>query len=649
MKIEILVGLIAIGVIGAVFIPLAFDPAGIGGIDFIECDEQQILKFLFVNGTLNWECSVDVSTITEVQAGTFANENTDFRPHMARGINVQDPIINFGEYSIRVLEYLETGMGETSWDYLVPQDYEVGEDLEFTVYWFKEDGLNDPTEIDHYYEEVTACNTADTLINALTIEDGVEYDFVNGGSYLIHVTSSFGGSANNALVGTHVLHGTTPFIGSHSHIEPSSVATSPCSISEDMFSYEWFTLYQPTAIEENEDIHIVFENFGVGQDVFYDDVTISVINLEEYSEGTDYFYNFTNEYDLLDDTGNWNTPNDPTITFTPTTNNTDWLVFGTVNYCCEQDGSNKDFLTRLNVTGAETDLPFIQKEAEDSDQVTVHTFHRTLNFANITQTLAVESQLGAGDLVEAETRESGRIFAIQLTDNFVYDFFWESTSLEIGEIDYETLLANVTLTSSTDGRSVFIVGDTGIEFGRNTEVRIQLDDVDTIPDQTLQSYDFDHEYGSNDIDRWQKSSIESMLNGTHIIEMEASEGANQPPSFAPYRSLTAILLEKPAVIPPNIEITCMEVRLMSVDEGEDLSNAILPTFGSWKEVCASTSGGADILRTLVFTFNSTEIPFEAGDVGIIQLKRDPLVSASDNYLGKVFALFGELQWVVVPP
>lgn len=650
MKVEILVGLIAIGVIGAVFIPLAFDPAGVGGLDFIECDEEEILKFLFVNGTLNWECAVDESTITEVQAGTFANENTDFRPHLVRGNNVQDPIINFGNYSIRVMEFLESGEGEVSWDYLVPQDYEVGEDLEFTVYWFKEDGLSDPSEVDVHYEEVTACDTDTTFSTALIVEDTVEYDFVAGQNYMIYVTSSFGGTANNELVGTYVKHGNDKFIGSESIIEPSLAGTIPCNESENLYSYEWFTVYSPTVLQEDDDISVIFENFGGSQSVIYDDVTIGIGNMASMTENIDYFFNINGTSAILDDTSSWATPNDASITFTPTHNgNSTWLVVGTASYCCESDGSNKDFLTRFNFGGSASNYPEVQREAEDSGQLTIESFHRTLELDNSTHTFSINSQLGAGDIANLESRNSTSIFAVKLTDNFSdFDYYWNENDIEIGEVDYGTEIAEVSITATSDDRQAWIIGDFSIEQGRTTEVRVQMDNVDTIPDQTTQSYDFDHEYGSNDRERWQKSSIEPVTNGTHIIEIDVSEGANQPSSFATHRSLTAILLEEPVTNSTGLETACMEVRLMSVDEGEDLSTVVSPTFGDWKKVCATTTGGADILRTFTFPFNSTEIPFEAGDVGMVQLKRDPIDNVDDDYIGKLFALFGELQWVVVP-
>lgn len=650
VNIEIIIGLIALAVLLAIFAPLMFDPRGV--LEILVCDEDEILKYININGTLNWVCSIDDTSSTEIQQGTFANENTDFRPHLVQGSNVQDPIVNFGNYSIRVLEFTEQDEGQVSWDYLVPEDYEVGEDLEFTVYWIKEDGLSDPQDLNFYQEEVTACNTAQTQIIALTVEDGVEFDFIEGNDYMVYVTATFGGSSNNERVGAFVQHGTTQFEGSHSIIEPSSPASVPCSESDDMFSYEWFTIYTPDGITELEDISVVFENFGGGQSVFFDDVVINIGNLERVEKDVDYFFDQNSNSALLDDTNSFNTPNDASITFQPTHNgNSTWLVIGTASYCCEGDGSNKDFLTRFNFNGSATNLPLVQRENENSEQLPIESFHRTLILPNTTHTFEVESQLGVGDIVFQESRNSSSIFALKLTDNFS-DFatFFDPDPIEIGEADFGTEIAQVNITATSDDRSIWIISDFGIQFGRNTEVRVQLDDVDTVADQTSQSYDFDHEYGSFDIERWQKVSIEPVLNGTHFITLDVSEGANQPPSNALERSLTVLLLESPALQPTNqTDTACMEVRLMSVDEGEDMSNFVIPTFGDFKEVCATTSGGADILRTLVFNFNTTEIPFQAGDVGIVQLKRDPIDSQSDDYIGKMFALFGELQWIVIPP
>ena len=54
------------------------------------------------------------------------------------------------------MEFLSTVTGDVSWDYLVPEQYEAGEDLQFTLYWIKEDGLPDTAIVPHYYEEATS-------------------------------------------------------------------------------------------------------------------------------------------------------------------------------------------------------------------------------------------------------------------------------------------------------------------------------------------------------------------------------------------------------------------------------------------------------------------------------------------------------------
>ena len=646
MKVEILVGLIAIGVIGAVFIPLAFDPAGVGGLDFIECDEEEILKFLFLNGTLNWECSNDESTSTEIQQGTFANENTDFRPHVVRGTNVQDPIKDFGDYSIRVLEFLDDTEGEVSWDYLVPEDYEQGEDLEFTVYWFKEDGIPDPTLVDFYYEEVTGCgNIASGSAPVLSVQDGVEYDFVDGEKYLVLVSSSWGGTEKNELIETYVEHGSTIFDGSHEVREPSNIVTAPCSESEDLFTYFWWTLYTPDSISELEDITITFGQLGASV-VYYDDVTISIVNMEDFVEGTDYYYNFNISDDPLDDTGSWATPNDASISFTPTPTQVDWLVFGIANY--ESPEINSPHIdqieTRLFVNGTISNTPLIKIETEDIDELPLHSFTRYINLNNTSQLMEIESQLlGNGQITE--NRTSSAILALNLDIFTSYESEYIEPFVELTGIDYETELNSVNVQSTTDDKSLLIINDFSIDESEMVEFRAQLNGADTIPDQTTQSYDFQEEYTALDTVRVARVSIEPIGIGNHTITVDASEVNGN--SDAKERSLTAIVLEIDTPQPP-LSTACLELRFMSVGVGEDLSSGIVPTFDSYKEICAISSGGADILRTFTWNYNSTEIPFEAGDVGVVQLKRSSN-STNDDYIGKVFGLFGELQWIVVTP
>jgi hypothetical protein len=216
----------------------------------------------------------------------------------------------------------------------------------------------------------------------------------------------------------------------------------------------------------------------------------------------------------------------------------------------------------------------------------------------------------------------------------------------LNDDNFDHELATVSVNATTDDKPIFLIAEVGIDDSK-PNIRTQLDDVDVLPDETTQSYDF--EGGQKDIGRWTLTTItDPQISGIHTIDIDAGNTGGKGSQFVEQTSLIAVLMSAEAIV-PEVETVCMEVRLMSVDVGEDLSSSVVPTHTPYKEVCSSTIGGADILRTFVFNFNSTENPFEAEEVGIVQLKRHSDNSTSDNYNGKVFTLFGELQWVVATP
>ncbi len=674
MNIGMLIGLVVLGVVGAVFIPLAFDPAGIGGVDFIECEQNEILKYIFVttvNGTvLDWACADDRNdgTGTGIEVGTFANENTEFRPHVVRGTNVQDPVKDFGEYSIRVLEYLPDDLGETSWDYLVPQDYELGEDLEFIVYWFKEDGLADGSIVPHYNEESTACLSTTSTAIPLIVTDGVEYDFEDGETYLILVNTAWGNDENHEGVSViDVRHGSTVFEGSRQQQVIHSDSPLPCNEDEDLFKYFWWTLWQPNATEATENISINVDNtdnlnFANLGAILYDDTTLSIIKLSDhFVEDIDYFSNVNHtDSDILN---SWATGSSATITFTPDQDNSNWLIFGSnLN-----NGTTKDYgyETRLLTSGSQSDtLPNIFRQGEaqttsiggvDSFENNVHSFTRVFTLSNSSSTtFTIQTQTEDGetnpdiDQPVPDQRLSNQILAINLERFTEHAFVWNPSLFELTDDNFDHEVATISINSNTDDKKILVIAGVGIETP-NPNLRTQLDDVDILPDETSQSYDWEDDIGGDDIGQWTLTTItDPVLNGTHTIDIDAGVSGGKGSQFIEQRSLVAVLMEAEPIL-PSIETVCMEVRLMSVDIGEDLSSSIVPTHTPYKEVCASTIGGADILRTFVFNFNSTENPFEPEEVGIVQLKRHSDNSTSDNYTGKVFTLFGELQWIVESP
>jgi len=915
VNIEIIIGLIALGVVGAVFIPLAFDPKST--LDILVCDENELLQI--INGT--FACVVDPNLGTGGAIGTFANENTEFRPHLVRGTNVQDPVKLLGNYSIRVLEFLDQqtlqagGLpaGEVSWDYLVPEDYETGEDLEFTLYFFKEDGNVLPEGFNSYYEEVTACQSSSGSgsgiadITPLVVQDGVEFDFKDGSDYLIMVSASFSGADTSTPYEVFVEHGTTIFDGSNEKLGVFNKVDS-CTTQADFENYFWFTVYSPNAVEATEDLSVTFRTNFADKQVFLDDVTFSILELASnnpnlFVEGQDWFFNLNSTDAVLGQS--WDTPNDATISFiqdnnaistsvihdntvdnsggtctgsscsidiaigndpnmmilvsiidhesgesgflqissvdeetntnvgtqvdrivvnskqtmevwqimdtditnkggnntitinlddsytdvlisvssflqvdqigahieqtspppddidtnseisggvntlsvtstplvpslqnlesyeslihsffghgdvgkpcttygagqversnfdsfvgssevtlcvtteitnslgtAPTPNvqtfntvstwddhsgiissayapavlnefNT-WLIFGTATYG-NDSGDEEDFQTRLFATKLNDEfsdnLPEV-KTASTSATIDekVHTFHRVIEIFADNVTFSIQSQMNPLNAVSPEERLSSAIFALNMNNFVQSQSLFDPNDIALQHTTPFGNELNFIINNPIDNAQMLILADFGVkDVIKRTNARVQINDVDTVPSQTSQQYEFDT-FDASDNNRWGMISIEPVMSGNIKIDIDASE-AEQDNQFATMRSLTAITLFGEAV--STQERACFEVRLMGVPVGDDLSSGVVPTFTPYKEECIVVTGGADILRSLTFTFNVTENPFNAEEVGVIQVKRDPIDPLDlDDYIGKIFVLFGELQWVVVPP
>jgi len=648
-------------IVGAVFIPLAFDPAGTGGINFIQCLEDEII--VYVNAT--WVCGVDQTTVTELQQGTFANENTEFRPHLVRGTNVQDPIKNFGEYSIRVLEYLPNQFGETSWDYLVPEDYELGGDLEFTAYWFKEDGLKDGELVENYDEKATACLVYPTTGTPLTVIDGMEYDFQEGEDYLIMVNTNWVNAENHdRLNKVSVKHGTTTFPDSRLQHVVHHKSDLPCNSGDEFYNYFWWTLWRPNATEATENISLFIDNtqnIKAGTSMFIDDTTINIIKLSDtHLPNTHWFYDQKNINSTI--ANSWATPNDATLSFTPYKNNTDWLILGKTQYV--QTYADRSTENRLKSTGTVNEfVPFISRQGEAqgvgfdgvnaNKELDMKSFARVFHLQNVPQTFANQLQIEDGQTnPNSDKRTSSTLLALNLDRYNEYAWVWTAPQLSLGNAPYTTQVNTISLNSTADDSEVFVLANIGMSDD-GIGLRTQFDNSDTplITDQTTQAYLFNSEINGQDVSRWSLTAMANgVTNGIHTIDVDG-EKTGAGVHNVQGRSLLGILMRgntTGVLPPPPPETVCMELRLMSVDVGEDLSSSITPTHGDWYEQCATTLGGADILRTFTWNFNATVNPFEPEEVGIVQLKRHSDNSTSDDYDGTVFVMFGELQWIKLP-
>jgi hypothetical protein len=480
--------------------------------------------------------------------------------------------------------------------------------------------------------------------------------------YLIFATTSWGADPNHeGLHEINLKHGNTIFDGSQQKHVAHKGSSLPCNQDEDLYKYFWWTLWKPNATESTEPITFNANGTVSGSTTLYDDTVVTIIKLSEtHLEGTHYFY----DENSIDTTiqNSWATSNDARISFTPYANNTDWLVMGSNMFI--QSYTDRSTETRLNSTGFVNDtLPFItrQGEAQGTSSVTgidnieqdKHTFARVFNLANTTeQIFEVEIQVEDGKLNDNfDQRLQSQVIALDLSRYADYVWTWSPSDVNSNGAEYGDLTATGTVKSFPTDGELFVLADIGVDNDL-LEARVQVDQVDMLPDFTTDSYDFNGEVNGQDISRWGFAGIENVMMGNHTIDVDTSDGGGG--SVVTQATMVGFMLDATEIIvngttsPPPPATICMEVRLMSVAVNEDLSTGIVPTFGDWKEVCGTTAGGADILREFTFNFNATENPFNAEEVGIIQLKRHSDNSTRDDYVGKVFSLFGELQWVVAP-
>lgn len=392
----------------------------------------------------------------------------------------------------------------------------------------------------------------------------------------------------------------------------------------------------------------------VGSTMFFDDITFTVIKLsEQFIDGVDYHSDFNSIDTILDDTQSFNTPNSASISFTPDVNATDWLVLGTANYF-DNSAGDKSFFTRLFVAGSETDVPIMDEESEDVAERQVHSFIRPLVLPNSNQTLEVQSHIDQPQSMEKRT--SNAIFALNL-DKFSQhsQTFIEGQFALSDVVLFGGEVAEININPNSSDKDTVILSDFGIfnllqsPDAQPYNIRVQADNVDTLPSQTTNQYDFMKAWSNNDTNRWALVTVENLDNSTHSLETDVSSAFSdsaQPQAI--HRSMVAFTLEAEDIPSPDPLTSCMFLELMSVKVGEDLSVLVSPTFTTPQEVCVTTSGGADILRTFTWNFNSTEIPFEAEEVGMVKLSRQ-LNNTNEDFTGTVFGLFGELQWVKTTP
>jgi len=390
--------------------------------------------------------------------------------------------------------------------------------------------------LDHFYEENIICTETSSTATVMNVTDVTDFDFLANHDYLIISTATWGHTTTADPVIMNVKHGTTIFEGSQQNEEVSDAEGDACSggLSDDVLNYFWWTIYTPNATEATEDITLNLDATG-GSTIFADDVTMTIIDLNNMTQNQDWFFD---EQKTDSPLGlSFDTANNATLVFTPQQNNTDWLILGTS--LLDVDSAVVQYMTRLFVNGTETDFPVISREGEDTTEQILQTFARVLTLTNSSQRLEVQSQLDASAGGTNE-RLYNSIFALNLNLTKNHSFIWNQTEIDFDNTEFGTEIANINITPNESG-DLFILADIGFQDSTKLEVRVQLNNTDTVPEQTSKSFDFIEEYDTTDIGRWGMASIEPVTNITQSIDVDASEVSAGDDIEALYRSLVAFV------------------------------------------------------------------------------------------------------------
>ena len=385
-------------------------------------------------------------------------------------------------------------------------------------------------ELDHYSEVNTVCTTWTTptmVVTALNVTDGTDFDFLINEKYLLMVTGDIGGGDINEQVGARLLHGTTEFEGSRMVLEVDESNDNACGNNRELYTWFWWTVWEPTTVgEANEDIIVEYDILNT-QDGYHDNVSFLAIHLNNtrITENTDWFFaeNTTNTTLTQTFGGSGNA----TLSFTPTINDKNWLILGTSQL--DTGDATVNYATRMFVDGTECtfcDKPLITLEGENPTvELMVHSFARAIPLSNTPQTIQVQTALDGGAGSGTQERLYSSIFAlnIDLFNAKTSNYIDPEANVSESEFGTQVISASITPTLTADIVIITDIGTKDNDINTSIEFRVQVDDVDTLPDQTTNSVGFNGENGSTEIWRFSRMSVENLDTSTHNIDVDASQ------------------------------------------------------------------------------------------------------------------------------
>jgi len=391
----------------------------------------------------------------------------------------------------------------------------------FSLLFFSSYVYGSPVPNFQKLNEVCTETTTSTPINILNITDVTDFDFVVDEDYLLLVSAKFGGRSGVDQFILKLLHNNTIFQGSTMNYEVPQTNNS-CGADDDLFNYFWFTLYTPNATEATQDINFEINSLANNQ-MQIDDVTIQVIHLSDaLTKDTDYFFNEVLTTETLA-TG-FATPNNATISFTPTVNNNDWMILGSNQI--DTGSATINYESRIFFNGTEIDFPLMSEEGEDvSEELYVQTLSRFVTLTNSSQVIQMQSQIdeaGAG----THERTYSSIFALNLDKFREHTGQFLQPEVQLDDILFGDNILNQTHIVPLNNTDIFILADVGSkEFSSSNkfQARVQANNTDLLSGMTSETYEFNNERDDTDISRWTTPFILNVNASSHVIDIDGSE------------------------------------------------------------------------------------------------------------------------------
>jgi len=490
-------------------------------------------------------------------------------------------------------------------------------------------GNADALEYTHYYEENIVCASTTTSAQPVVVEDGVDFDFIDGHKYLIIATSTWAGADNTVTYEINMQHGNatvgTIFDGSQSIVEPQHTSTG-CDNGDKMHKFWHWVIWNPVGVEQaGEDIAINY--ISSGTEMTYDDVTMFVLEIsEDLVEDEDWFYDSNTTDEPLDDVG-WGTNSSATLSFTPSVTEVDddWLILGTA--LLEVDDIIDQFETRLNFENNTSLTPYLSQEGEDPTGTFVQSFSRVFTLNNTqAHDFTVESRTDALS-VGSNQRLFNGIFALNLDRFESHNATYYENPITILEsvTPYTTEVMTLDIQNNAT-KNWYIFGGFTKESDKDALFRLQIDNVDSPDDQTTQKYELSHNWDQTDFVINGIGTFESLDNSTHTIDVDGSikDGAGDRDRDADSRSIWAFTLDanpnKQRV--PTDDITWSDNSTMVISILQNATDTV-----TWSD---SVDGTSPVLTNQTTTDDITWSDFVDSTFSISQIIPTDTITWNDN-------------------